>query len=110
MLKPIILMTLFVWSCGTESSKTPVGSNPPAPTPTPTAGPTPAPGGGDDAALWAKAQPIVNKNCAGCHASDGFIKSLAQWRASKAKDEVTSGSMPPGKPLSPQDKAVLTSL
>lgn len=105
-----IVLAALLWSCGTESSKTPVGANPtPAPTP-PGPSPTPGPGGDDGAALWAKAQPIIAKNCASCHASEAFIKSLAGWRASEAKEEVASGAMPPGKPLSPQDKAALTAL
>lgn len=60
---------------------------------------------------WVQVQPVVARNCGGCHGVKPGLpvfNSGAAFKASKAKDELTAGTMPPaGHTISADDKAAL---
>lgn len=106
----LLPIMMFFWGCGAEREV-----EPKVPVPPPSTNPKPPDNGdGDDKDTFADVQPIIQASCARCHASDGFIKSEAGWRASAAQTRTGNASMPPpGTPeargLSPADRSRLVS-
>lgn len=104
---------IMLMSCGTESTRTPIDPGPSQPPPGDPGKPgNPGSPGSDN---WAKAQPIIGKNCGGCHSGDAFIKSLAGWKSSQAKAKLINGSMPPpgsgpARSMTADEKNIMTSL
>lgn len=61
---------------------------------------------------WANVSAIIGRDCAGCHngSEEPAFTSGAVFRASPAKDELTSGGMPPPpNTISDEDKQALLS-
>lgn len=89
----VCLAALLVYGCGTSDG---TGVQQPAPPPH---GPV----------TFAQVAVVIQANCAKCH--DGTNQPAfteANFKASKAKDELTSGGMPlPPNTISAADKAVL---
>lgn len=92
----IIAMSIIFYACGASDG---TGTNPPAP-PAPPSGPAPT---------FAAVAPIIQANCAKCHNGvKVFAFTEATFKQTKAKDELTSGDMPPPPAtISASDKAAL---
>lgn len=107
MRKALIAVLLF-FGCGSEREITPkgdFGGPPAAPNPEPVEPGAPAPD-------FASIQPILQRACLRCHTGEAFLTNEAAWRASSAKQRVTSLNMPqPGsneaRTLSGADRAKL---
>lgn len=96
----VVVLSMFVLSCGSYDSDDSGYGKPSPPAPT-----------GD--AAFDRIQPVIAANCSGCH-SPGNTRGLpvfssgAAFKASKASDELKAGDMPPApKTISASDKGAL---
>jgi len=96
----ILAIALFAFGCGSSSEEDSKSTPTPAVTP-------------EQQKAWdSTVKPIVTANCAlsGCHGSEAFVKTPAAFLGSKAKGQVSSGRMPKGRVLTPDQKAAILNL
>jgi uncharacterized membrane protein len=86
--KTMVIILLFLSSCGSETKYEP------APTPTPTTPPRPStPGAGTIS--FQQVRGILQQDCGSCHSNAAFLQSELALRNSSAKARITNRSMPP---------------
>lgn len=93
----VCAMSIIFYACGSSDG---TGGNPPPAPPAPPSGPAPS---------WQQVAVVLQANCAKCHnGSTVFAFTEATFKQTKAKDELTSSSMPPPpNQISAADKALL---